>query len=292
MDPIRENLFSVLNFTPGEKRGLYVVILLMIITWQLPLIISYFKDPEDEIAIRSSYVSFVSAMDEKSAASDESKKQIVTYIKFDPNVVSPTQLEQMNFPPFIISRIMKYRNSGGEFRTKEDLKKIYGLSPNLYAKVEKYIVLKEPVQIENKVYPEKTVLNLNLNLADSAGLESLQGIGPVFAKRIITYREALGGFIGIQQLKEVYGMTDDIYEKIRSQSYLDTFPQIKKIKINTVLAAELRKHPYFRKAGLAEAIVNYRKAHGYYQDLSDLGEIKIFSDSLLVKTKPYIDLNE
>ena len=47
---------------------------------------------------------------------------------------------------------------------------------------------------------------IDINTADSTAWVALNGIGPGFAKRIITYREKLGGFYQVDQLKEVYGL--------------------------------------------------------------------------------------
>src|SRR3569833_3197280 len=56
---------------------------------------------------------------------------------------------------------------------------------------------------------------IELNSADSAKLTELKGIGPSFARRIINYRNRLGGFINKEQLKEVYGMDDDRYAEMQ-----------------------------------------------------------------------------
>jgi competence protein ComEA len=49
---------------------------------------------------------------------------------------------------------------------------------------------------------------VELNAADSAKLTTIDGIGGAFAKRIIYYRERLGGFIAKEQLKEVFGIDE------------------------------------------------------------------------------------
>ena len=72
---------------------------------------------------------------------------------------------------------------------------------------------------------------ININTADSAQLLPLPGIGPVFAGRIIKYRELLGGFVRSDQLYEVYGLKDETIEMIMDQIYIDTLG-IKKMDIN------------------------------------------------------------
>lgn len=55
---------------------------------------------------------------------------------------------------------------------------------------------------------------INLNTAGSAELETLPGIGPSFAQRIIAYREQ-GPFQSIQELMEVSGIGEKRFEAVR-----------------------------------------------------------------------------
>ncbi len=56
---------------------------------------------------------------------------------------------------------------------------------------------------------------INLNTATSAELESLPGIGPALAERIIAYREGTGPFTSPEEVINVSGIGDTRYEQIR-----------------------------------------------------------------------------
>ena len=58
---------------------------------------------------------------------------------------------------------------------------------------------------------------LNINTATAAQLETLDGIGPVLAQRIVEYREANGPFASVEGLLEVKGLGPGILEAIRPQ---------------------------------------------------------------------------
>ena len=157
---------------------------------------------------------------------------------------------------------LKFRSKGFIFKHKQDLKKVFGISDNFYNKLESYILIKSnlPEQknnltIENKsniteVKPEavsalknKNNSTIELNSADSLTLLEINGIGPSFAKRILKYRVLLGGFSKIDQLKEVYGFTDELYDKIKLQVLVNA-TLIKKLNLNKTDFKTINKHPY------------------------------------------------
>jgi len=56
---------------------------------------------------------------------------------------------------------------------------------------------------------------VNINTADTASLETLPGIGPALAQRIVDFRQASGPFESIEEVMEVSGIGPGIFEKIR-----------------------------------------------------------------------------
>ena len=120
-------------------------------------------------------------------------------------------------------------------------------------------------------------------------LMRLKGIGPVFAGRIVKYRKSLGGFISIEQLHEVYGISDSLYNLLTGQLILGDSVSIRKIDINNVTQNDLGIHPYFRNFRIRNALIGYRKQHGKFNSVDDLRKIYALNDSILDKWIPYIE---
>ena len=127
---------------------------------------------------------------------------------------------------------------------------------------------------------------IELNTADSAKLTELKGVGPSFARRIISYRDKLGGFVRKEQLKEVFGLDSEKYTGMQSQISADA-SLIKKIHINTVTFGQLSHFPYLNYKQM-NAIIQFREQHGEYESPADLKNIAIMDDVTLEKIKPYI----
>ena len=62
--------------------------------------------------------------------------------------------------------------------------------------------LSEKLKTKSKV-PQRKIIKVELNTADSAMLDAVRGIGPYYAKKILRYRELLGGYYSVEQLKEI-----------------------------------------------------------------------------------------
>ncbi len=106
--------------------------------------------------------------------------------------------------------------------------------------------LKKKYQYQKTKYQKKrkeSFQPIEINGADSSELTKIRGIGPVFASRIVKYRNMLGGFYCKEQLKEVYGIDDENYPYISNQIQADSLI-IKKLDINHIEFKTLLKHPY------------------------------------------------
>lgn len=134
----------------------------------------------------------------------------------------------------------------------------------------------------------KKIENVEINSADSAAWEALPGIGPVLAVRIIKFRDKLGGFLSIEQVREVYGIQDSTFQLISSYLKIGK-ASVHKININTASKEELKSHPYIRWQ-LANMIVDYRNQHGNFASLDDLKKLQQMTDEVLAKMVPYLSL--
>lgn len=202
------------------------------------------------------------------------------YFDFDPNTASAEDFKKMGVKNYVASNIVRYREKGGQFRENKDLLNIYGFDSLTFQKIEPHI----KITISLPAIPEKALLELNS--ATAADLDELKGVGEAYANRIISYRTKLGGFNNVNQLKEVYGMTDELYLSLSKQAFADP-SKIACININTADFKILISHPYLEKAETL-AILSYREMVVSIKSVDELLKQKVLAEEIFRKIKPYL----
>jgi competence ComEA-like helix-hairpin-helix protein len=130
-------------------------------------------------------------------------------------------------------------------------------------------------------------MSIYINSADSATWESLPGIGPALAHRIVSYREKLGGFVSVNQLSEVWNLPDSVFQKIKYKLKFDG--KVRKLNLNQSRLEEFGRHPYFGFR-LAKMIVNYREQHGLFQTLEDIQKIAVIDKNKYDRISSYLTI--
>ena len=218
--------------------------------------------------------------------------------RFNPNTASRDSLLQLGFSPSLARRIVNYRTKGGVFKIKSDLLKMYGTDTLLFQKLYSFIDL--PLIAEKKrkeffkdSFPMRPIVattKLDLNLADTAQLIKVYGIGPKFSLRIVEYRERLGGFVSMDQLNEVYRLDTTAVGRLKKKFFVLPDYHPRQIRLNTATEKDLAAHPYISYK-LAAAVVAYRFQHGYFASIEDLVNLKLLTEKDFQRIKPYITIN-
>jgi competence ComEA-like helix-hairpin-helix protein len=311
---LKNNLIEYLSYGKSERIAIIAVILLIVFLFLLPSMYSRFQKPS-QVYDYSSFDKQIAEFlknEETYANADPGgfdftnpDKEIVKHkiapFQFDPNSLDEAGWKKLGFTEKQATGILKYRDKGGRFRKKEDLKKLFVVNEEIYKLLEPFIEISE-----TRVEPDQrteagdkpsysstnstTRYQVELNSADSAELVKVYGIGPATARRILRYREKLGGFFSAEQLKEVAGIDSARFEMIKDGVFADG-DVVNKIEINLLSVTELRQHPYIDYY-IAKAIVDRRIKKGFYTSPDELREIPLIYEALFMKLSPYISINQ
>lgn len=203
---------------------------------------------------------------------------------FDPNRVTLAELKSFGLSDYQASNLAGYRLNGGTFRKPDDLLRIYGIDSVIFMKLLPYVRI-DSITEDTKDSPEIR-LRIELNSADTSELISLPGIGTAYAKRIIRYRELLGGYHSPKQLLEVYNFPSETFSQIEGNLYTDTL-KIKQLRINFADYSQLIRHPYLSKAQVTQILVR-RERKGPFKSLAELEDLQGFDDGVIKRISPYI----
>jgi len=221
-------------------------------------------------------------LEEKTISNHESKS-ISSLFNFDPNTASDDEFLKLGLSAKQISMIRNYQAKGGKFRSNDDFNNFRGIGPELKEVLVNYIVLGKTEAEGQKIIASENSMKIELNTADSIQLKKLPGIGDVLSKRIVKYRSLLGGFYTPEQLTEVYGVSFEVFEKLKNLVSVDK-TLVKKVDLNFSNANELERHPYMQKETV-KRIIKFRTKYG------PLGNPKVLLDSMILNIDEYARLS-
>lgn len=217
---------------------------------------------------------------------------------FDPNTADSTALLKLGLRPWQVRNIYKYRAAGGVYRRPTDFARLYGLTQKQYKAMEPYIHIgadylpaallaaKERIPERDTIqYPVKLKANekLPLNTADTAALRKVPGIGRYYAREIAWYRDRLGGFYRVDQLKEIEGFPEEALAYFTVSG-----GAIRKLNVNKLTLNQLKRHPYI-SFYQAKAIADYRRLKGPLTSLNDLKLLKDFTQTDIERLSHYVE---
>ncbi|ELR69117.1 hypothetical protein C900_05506 [Fulvivirga imtechensis AK7] len=308
MNRIKFLLRNVFGISKTEANGLVILLPLTLLVILLPLIYNalIYSLPDTEEDGRQ-LNEVLAEWEQKAAKKEDFQPKLKP---FDPNQISGDELIAMGLHERVAHNWQKYLQSGGHFYDVEDVRKIYGIEDSMYQDLSVYIRIpkaskkagEEPEKLSEesssyestraKPYERKYVnapTPFDINMADTTDLKKIRGIGSVFSKRIVKYRESLGGFIDKKQLGEVYGLKESLLNHLDSLTFIGTDYPIRYLNINEVTEDQLAHHPYLTR-GKAGAIISYRYQHGAFGSLNELYNIHLMDSLTITKISPYLKL--
>jgi competence protein ComEA len=300
----RQFTIDYLRFSKKDRVGVCVLLLVISSGVFIPLLFS--RDNSTVIKPDAELLAAVDSLSEKqNYADDESEDEELAFqpqptarnsfskgelFVFDPNILSADGWKKLGLNDRNARTILNYRSKGGKFYKADDLKKIWFLPEGFYDYVKNHISIPRQEK-KNENFVAKTEKrkswNIDINHADTSELIALPGIGSKLAARIVSFREKLGGFYSVEQIRETYGLSDTSFQKIKPFLFING--EVEKFNINSATKDDLKNHPYI-KWNIANAIVEYRKQHGNYNQLDDLKNITIVDEPTFNKIAHYLSL--
>lgn len=228
---------------------------------------------------------------------------------FDPNTADSSTLVHLGLKKWQASNMLKYRAKGGRYRQAEDMKKLYGMTDSMYQALLPYIqidtmavkqyrdsVRKSRIDttqsdsVPRYISPKRDTV-LNLRTADTTELKLIRGIGSYRAKQIVRYRQQLGGFTHVEQLREIKALQPLLIDTLSADSLLAHFWLdsiiVEPLSVNSIGVERLQRHPYL-SFEQAKAIYELRRRKVRLSSIEALEQLDCFTPEELLRVAPYL----
>lgn len=275
-------LKSLFVFTSDQRKGIFAL-LFFIIALQFAYFFVDFSIPTNEDPEEQKWLSLQPQVD--SMKMDIANKRPKMYL-YNPNFITDYKGYKLGMSVDEIDRLLAFRKENKYVNSSQEFQNVTKVSDSLLNVMSPYFkfpdwVNKKKEYKEFKKYPnqafaknEKIVL-IDINQATKEDLIKIYGIGEAISVRILKQKEVLGGFVSMEQMKDVWGLSPEVIENLNSHFKVSVLPNFKKIDINNASLKELSQFYYF-KYPLAKEIVTYRSMKGNISNIEDLTKIKGF----------------
>lgn len=219
---------------------------------------------------------------------DSMKQEKLDYVPkiypFNPNFITDYKGYKLGMSVPEIDRLLAFRKENKYVNSPEEFQAVTKVSDSLLNAISPYF--KFPDWVKNKKefkaykkYPntafakKEKIVVIDINQASQEDLIRIYGIGEAISLRILKFKESLGGFVSMEQMKDVWGLSPEVIENLNSHFKVSVLPNLKKIDINNASIKELSQFPYFNYQ-LARQIVTFRSKNGDIKNIEDLTKIK------------------
>jgi DNA uptake protein ComE-like DNA-binding protein len=277
-----KTISSYFKFSKEQRCGIFFL-LAIIVVLQLFYFFAEFNMDSKKYADKQSWLSLQTQVD---SMKERVEKKAFKVYPFNPNFITDYKGYKLGMSVPEIDRLLAFRKQNKYVNSLAEFQAVTKISDSLLRVMAPYFRFpdwvnkkrgrKEYVNYSDVAFVKKEkIVVIDINKATQEDLIKIYGIGEAISLRILKLRESLGGFVSMEQMNDVWGLSPEVVEKLNVHFKISVVPDFKKIDINNASLKELAQFVYFRYP-LAKEIVTYRSMNGDIQNLADLTKIKGF----------------
>lgn len=276
-----------LLFNKEQRIGLALLVFIIVLLQATYFFVSFSPESEDVISEEEKqWLAMQVEIDSlKNLANNEDEYKIYP---FNPNFITDFKGYKLGMSVAEIDRLLEFRKTGKFVNSAKEFQDVTKVSNSLLAKISPHFKFPDWINNKKQFLNSKTnkefvsfekkpikIVQQDLNLASKEDLIKIYGIGEGISERILKFKESLGGFVSMDQMNDVWGLSPEVITELNKHFKIVNLPNTAKIDINNASTKELSKFPYF-KFLLSREIVTYRSMNGQIKSIEDLTKIKGF----------------
>lgn len=277
---VLETIKSFFNYSRSQRTGVLILFTLIIALQLVYFFVdfsSYARDtPEEE--------NWLSVQSQIDSLKQDKMDYVPKIYPFNPNFITDYKGYKLGMSVQEIDRLFAFRKQNKYVNSAQEFQVVTKVSDSLLNAISPYFKFPDWVKNEKefkdyKKFPSKAfakkekIVVIDINQATQDDLIKINGIGEAISMRILKYKESLGGFVAMEQMTEIWGLSPEVIEKLNTHFKVSASPNIKKIDINNASIKELSLFPYF-KYPISKNIVTFRSMNGDIKNSEDLTKIK------------------
>ena len=206
-----------------------------------------------------------------------------TIYPFNPNFITDFKGYKLGMSVEEIDRLLAYRAQNKFVNSAAEFQAVTKVSDSLLKAISPYFKFPDWVKnnknnsqefAKNDFSKPGKIIVLDINQATKEDLMKVYGIGDKISDRILEQKDKFGAFVSMEQMDDIWGLSPEVLEKLKSSFAVKSVTNCKKINIKNASVKELTQFPFFRYQ-LAKDIVVFRTMKGDIK-IEDLSKIKGF----------------
>jgi len=271
---------SYFKFSQGQRLGIFLLFIIIIAS-QIAYFFTDFSSFSNDSPEKEKWLSLQSQID---SMKQDKLDYVPKIYPFNPNFITDYKGYKLGMSVPEIDRLLAFRKQNKYVNSPEEFQAVTKVSDSLLNALSPYFKFpdwvknkkefKEYKKYSNTVFSKKEkVVIIDINQATQEDLIKIYGIGEAVSLRILKFKESLGGFVSMEQMKDVWGLSPEVIENLNTHFKVSALPNLRKVDINNASIKELSQFPYFNYQ-LAKQIVTFRSMNGDFKNVDDLTKIK------------------
>lgn len=239
-----------LYFNKEQRIGIALLVFLIVLLQAVYFSISFYSVKDVEISDEGKkWLALQVEID--SLKNNTTREDSYKMYPFNPNFITDFKGYKLGMKVAEIDRLLEFRKSGKFVNSAQEFQKVTQVSDSLLAKISPYFKFPDWVNNKNvsqRMYakkdfntfekkPEK-IVQKDLNEATKEDLIKIYGIGDGISERILKFKESLGGFVSMEQMNDVWGLSPEVIAELNKYFKISNLPSTTKIDINNASTKE------------------------------------------------------
>ena len=272
------NFKSYFRLAKQQRNGIFLLFLLIIVT-QLGYFFWISNQQTRTDSSNHEWLGMQLVIDSLKNSDNNTKPVIYP---FNPNFITDYKGYKLGMSVKELEKLFAFRKQNKYVNSVKEFQTVTGVSDSLLNAISPYFKFPDWVNqpkkeynsyTNNRVDNKKAIVKIDINQATQEDLIKVYGIGPALSERILKNKESLGGFVSMEQMQFIWGLSPEVIENLNKHFTVTSEPKINKIDINNASIKELAKFPYFNYS-IAKEIVTHRSMNGEIKNIEDLTKIK------------------